>query len=168
MAAMVEEARWRTSARGRRYMMVMLSDSSGQFMATCFDDAVAAQLEDAAREGGCGLLTVELDRRAGEETPRVTVKRIQPFEALASTTRMRLDIALVDAPAIGAVADLLSVARGARGEARITVPLPDGGTACVLIGRDFLLDPELADRIALLPGVVSAEVAIAPTLALAG
>ena len=168
MAAMVEEARWRTSARGRRYMMVMLSDSSGQFMATCFDDTVAAQLEDAAREGGCGLLTVELDRRAGEETPRVTVKRIQPFEALASTTRMRLDIALVDASAIGAVADLLSDARGARGEARITVPLAEGGTACVLIGRDFLLDPELADRIALLPGVTSAEVAIAPTLALVG
>ena len=31
-------------------------------------------LEDAARDGGCALLTVELDRRPGEETPRVTVR----------------------------------------------------------------------------------------------
>ena len=45
-------------------------------------------LEEASRNGGCGLLTVELDRRAGEETPRVTVKRIQPFEALANTARL--------------------------------------------------------------------------------
>ena len=31
MAALVEEARWRTSAKGRRYMMATLSDRSGQF-----------------------------------------------------------------------------------------------------------------------------------------
>ena len=41
MAALVEDARWRTSARGRRYLMATLSDASGQFIATCFDDAVA-------------------------------------------------------------------------------------------------------------------------------
>src|SRR3546814_11143586 len=70
MAALVEDARWRTSARGRRYLMATLSDATGQFIATCFDDAVAADLEAAAKTGGCGLLTVELDRRAGEETPR--------------------------------------------------------------------------------------------------
>ena len=38
MAGLVEEARWRTSAKGRRYMMATMSDSSGQFVATVFDD----------------------------------------------------------------------------------------------------------------------------------
>ena len=80
MAVLVEEARWRTSARGKRYLMATMSDQTGQFVATCFDDSVAADLEEAARAGGCGLATVELDRRPGEELPRVTVKRIQPFE----------------------------------------------------------------------------------------
>jgi len=167
MAAMVEEARWRTSAKGRRYMMATMSDPSGQFVATCFDDIVAGDLEEAARNGGCGLLTVELDRRAGEETPRVTVKRIQPFESLANTTRMMLDIAIDDVVAIPALGALLSEARGARGEARLTMALVDGGTATVLLGRDFLLDAELTDRIALLPGVVSAQIAIAPPQRLA-
>ncbi|MGN6819389.1 MAG: hypothetical protein ACTHJR_12035 [Sphingomonas sp.] len=167
MAAMVEDTRWRTSAKGRRYLMATLSDPSGQFIATCFDDSVAAELEEAARDGGCGLITVELDRRAGEEQPRVTVKRIQPFEELASSTRMNLDIAIDDAAAIPGISALLSEARGARGEARLLVPLPAGGTATVLLGRDFLLDPELADRIAALPGVRSAEVAIAPPQRLA-
>jgi len=167
MAAMVEDTRWRTSAKGRRYLMATLSDPSGQFVATCFDDAVATDLEEAARNGGCGLITVELDRRAGEEQPRVTVKRIQPFDELASATRMNLDIVIEDAAAIPAIGGLLSEARGARGEARLNVPLPAGGTATILIGRDFLLDPELADRIATLPGVRSAEVAIAPPQRLA-
>jgi DNA polymerase-3 subunit alpha len=167
MAALVEEARWRTSAKGRRYMMATMSDPSGQFVATCFDDAVANDLEAAARNGGCGLLTVELDKRAGEDTPRVTVKRIQPFESLANTTRMMLQIEVDDVVAIPALGALLAEARGARGEARVTTPLPDGGTATVLLGRDFLLDAELTDRIAGLPGVVSAEVAIAPPQRLA-
>jgi len=167
MAAMVEDTRWRTSAKGRRYLMATLSDPSGQFVATCFDDSVATDLEEAARNGGCGLITVELDRRAGEEQPRVTVKRIQPFEDLANATRMTLDIAVGDATAIPGISALLSEARGARGEARLIAPLPMGGTATVLLGRDFLLDPELADRIATLPGVRSAEVAIAPPQRLA-
>jgi len=168
MAAMVEDTRWRTSARGRRYLMATMSDPSGQFVATCFDDDVAAQLENAAREGGCGLITVELDRRAGEEQPRVTIKRIQSFDTLASSTRMNLDIEADDVTAISGISALLAEARGARGEARLTVPAGDGRTATVLLGRDFLLDPELADRIASLPGVRSAEVAIAPRLALVG
>jgi len=167
MAAMVEDTRWRTSAKGRRYLMATLSDPSGQFVATCFDDAVATDLEEAARNGGCGLITVELDRRAGEEQPRVTVKRIQPFDQLASATRMNLDIEITDAAAIAAIGSLLSEARGARGEARLTAPLPMGGSATILLGRDFLLDPELADRIAALPGVRSAQVAIAPLQRLA-
>jgi len=167
MAAMVEEARWRTSAKGRRYMMATMSDPSGQFVATCFDDVVAGDLEEAARSGGCGLLTVELDRRAGEETPRVTIKRIQPFETLANTTRMMLEIAVDDAAAIPTLGALLSEARGARGEARLTAALPGGGAATVLLGRDFLLDAELTDRIASLSGVTSAQIAIAPPQRLA-
>lgn len=167
MAAMVEDTRWRTSAKGRRYLMATLSDPSGQFIATCFDDAVAADLEEAARDGGCGLITVELDRRAGEEQPRVTVKRIQPFEELANSTRMTLDIAVDSAAAIPAIGALLAEARGARGEARLIAPLPTGGTATILLGRDFLLDAELADRLSTLPGVLSAEVAIAPPQRLA-
>ncbi|HVM22528.1 MAG TPA: DNA polymerase III subunit alpha, partial [Sphingomicrobium sp.] len=51
MAALVEEARWRTSAKGRRYMLATLSDSSGQFVATAFDDEATSALEAAAKGG---------------------------------------------------------------------------------------------------------------------
>ena len=92
MAGLVEDARWRTSAKGRRYMMATLSDSSGQFVATAFDDEATAALEAAAKAGQCGLLTVELDRRAGDETPRVTIKRFQPLSDLAKRTRLQMTV----------------------------------------------------------------------------
>ncbi|WP_343892895.1 DNA polymerase III subunit alpha, partial [Sphingomonas oligophenolica] len=147
MAALVEDARWRTSARGKRYLMATLSDPSGQFIATCFDDAVAADLEEAARNGGCGLVTVELDRRPGEDTPRVTVKRIQPFETLANSARFVMELSVATPEAMAALGALLAEARGARGEVWVNAALPEGGVARVLLGRDFLLDGELATRI---------------------
>src|SRR5438445_1545880 len=88
MAGLVEDARWRTSAKGRRYMIATLSDSSGQFVATAFDDEATAALESAAKAGQCGLLSVEIDRRAGDETPRVTIRRFPPLAELAKRTRL--------------------------------------------------------------------------------
>src|SRR5205814_7392138 len=97
MAGLVEGMRWRVSAKGRRYMVAALSDRSGQFEATVFDDEPSSGLEAAAKAGGCGLLTVELDRRAGDDTPRVTIKRFQPLETLARQTRLQMTIRFADA-----------------------------------------------------------------------
>jgi DNA polymerase-3 subunit alpha len=155
LAVLVEEARWRTSARGRRYLMATLSDATGQFAATCFEDSTSTDLEEAARIGGCGLLTVELDRRPGEETPRVSIKAIKPFETLAATTRFALEVAVSDAGAIPSLAALIGERRGQRGKVTLTVPVPDGGTARVLLGHDFSLDAELAERIEGIAGVAS-------------
>jgi DNA polymerase-3 subunit alpha len=157
MAVLVEEARWRTSARGKRYLMATLSDASGQFVATCFEDSVAKDLEEAAANGGCGLATVELDRRPGEEAPRVTVKRIQPFEALASTARFAVELTVTDRSAFTDLATLLVHHRGARGEIRARVALADGREARLLLGRDFLLDAELAGRLESLHGISTVE-----------
>ncbi|SEM59139.1 DNA polymerase III, alpha subunit [Sphingomonas gellani] len=168
LAVLVEEARWRTSARGRRYLMATLSDATGQFIATCFDDAVAKDLEEAARVGGCGLVTAELDRRPGEEVPRVSVKRIQPFEGLASTARFVMEVDIVADHGFTALASLLSHHRGARGEVRASVPVP-GGRATLLLGRDFLLDEELRDRLEQLDGVDGARLTMSEVrLALVG
>ncbi|WP_277979404.1 DNA polymerase III subunit alpha [Sphingomonas phyllosphaerae] len=163
MAVLVEDARWRTSARGKRYMMATLSDSTGQFVATCFDDGPAADLEEAARNGGCGLATVELDRRPGEETPRVTVKAIRPFEGLASSTRFALDVHVSDAAAVAGLVALIGDLRGARGKVTLKVPLVGDEQATVILGRDFALDAELAERIEHLPGVTKVEFDIEET-----
>ncbi|MDB5737116.1 MAG: polymerase subunit alpha, partial [Sphingomonas bacterium] len=170
MAALVEEARWRTSAKGRRYLMATCSDASGQFIASCFDDDVSARIEEAAKAGGCGLLSVELDRRPGEETPRVTVRNIRPFEGMTMATRLRLDVTIDDAVGAAALAGLLGGMRGGRGELHVFCPLPDGDVAEMLCGRDFLFDAELVAGIERLPGVAKARLAPieGPRLALVG
>ncbi len=169
LAALVEDTRWRTSARGRKYLMATLSDASGQYVATCFDDAVAKDLEDAARAGGCGLVTAELDRRPGEDAPRVTVRRIQPFETLAASARFAMEVIVSDPGVFASLGALLADHRGARGEVRARVALGEGGEALLLLGRDYLLDGELAARIEAMHGVSAVELKTSETrLALVG
>jgi DNA polymerase-3 subunit alpha len=170
MAALVESVRWRTSARGRRYMVASASDRSGQFEATVFDDEPSAALEAAAKAGSCGLLTVELDRRAGDDAPRVTIKRFQPLEALAQKTRLQLTVRADDAATVERVSRELADARGGNGTVRFIVPLSNGGEAMVLVGRDFALDSELASRIERIAGEGRVDLSAQepPKLALVG
>ena len=167
MAGLVEDVRWRTSARGRRYAMATLSDASGQFIASCFDDLVSNELEEAGRTNACALLTVELDRKPGEEMPRITLKRLQLFEALAAHTRLKAELRLADASALDALSAMVAGSRGGRGELVVIVPIASG-EAKLRLGRDFALDAELAARIEALPGVVSVTLGAAesPRLAL--
>ena len=168
MAALIEDTRWRTSAKGRRYMIATLSDSSGQFMATAFDDDATAALEAAAKAGQCGLLGVELDRRAGDDAPRVTVKRFQPLSDLAKRTRLQLTVRVPDGASARHVARELAEVRGSNGVVRFIVPIASGGEAIVVAGRDYALDAELAARIERLAGEGNVDLSIQepPKLAL--
>lgn len=157
IAALIEDARWRTSARGKRYMMATLSDASGTTPCTCFDELTAKEMEDASRSGGCGILTLELDRRAGEDSARVTVRKVQLFEGMAKDVRLTLRMTVNEPGALAAVAGLLADARGGRCEVILDAPLPDGGEAELVLGRNFQLDGELATRIEALPGVIASE-----------
>jgi len=170
MAAMVEDARWRTSAKGRRFLTAQLSDPSGQFQATAFDDEPIEALRAAADSGACGLLTVELDRRAGDETPRVAVKRFQPVDSLAKRTRLQMEVRVAKPALMPQVAAELERCRGGSGMVRLLLPLAFGGEAKILAGRDFALDAELAARLERLLGEGSVELCVQepPKLALVG
>ena len=170
MAGLVEGVRWRVSARGRRYMMASLSDPSGQFEATVFEDEACADLEAAAKAGSCGLLTVELDRRSGDDAPRVAIKRFQPLERLAKASRLQLEVRLLDSGHMPALAQELEKARGGNGVIRFLVPISAGREAGLVVGRDFHLDAELASRVERIAGEgnVSLSVQEPPRLALVG
>ncbi|MEO7655577.1 MAG: DNA polymerase III subunit alpha, partial [Sphingomicrobium sp.] len=171
MAALVEDVRWRTSARGRRYMIVTLSDPSGQFVATAFEDDVCATLEAAAKAGQCGLLTVELDKRPGDDMPRVTVKRFQPLGELAKRTRLQLTIRLADPSVTAQIAAELDLRREGNGLVRLIIERSDGqGAVTIVAGRDFALDEDLAQKLARLVGEDNVELGVQapPRLALVG
>ena len=169
MAALVEDTRWRTSAKGRRYMMATLSDPSGQFEATVFDDMVAEEVQAAARNGACALLGVELDRRPGEETPRVTIRSLQPLEGLARRVRLQLEVEIADPAAVARLAEAMADAKGGNGQLVLAADLGEG-RADLILGRDFAIDADLAARIERIDGVRAARLKPleAPRLALVG
>jgi len=170
MAGLVENVRWRTSAKGRRYMLAMISDPSGQYEATAFEDEPSTALEAAAKSGTCGLMTVELDRRPGEDTPRVTVKRFQPLDGLAKNTRLELHATLVDSSQIHGVMSIVERVHGGKGIIRLAIPISDSRVATFLIGRDYLLDAEVAQHLTRLlgEGAVQLSAQEGPRLALVG
>ena len=151
-------------------MMATLSDSSGQFIATAFDDEVTATLEAAAKASQCGLLSVELDRRAGDETPRVTIKRIQALSDLAKRTRLQMTVRVGDNSTAERISRELAEVRGSNGLVRFVLPLAAGGEAVVIAGRDFALDAELAARIERVAGEGNVDLSAQepPRLALVG
>jgi DNA polymerase-3 subunit alpha len=167
MAALVEGVRWRVSAKGRRYMVVSLSDRSGQFEATVFDEQPGAAVEAASKAGGCGLLTVELDRRGGDDSPRITVKRFQPLSEIAKRTRLQMTVRVPDGVAIELISREFAEARGSNGLLRFILPLASGGEAVLIAGRDFALDGDLAIRVERITGEGSVELSTQePKLAL--
>ncbi len=153
MAAMVEDVRWRETKRGARYANATFSDQSGQFQASCFEEEACKAIEEMAREGECALLLVELDRLPGEETPRVTVRGVEPFKAIASASRLELQIAAEDAVAVAALAALLASCRAGRSEIFLLVPVGDGQAARIFLGDDFSVDADQLEAIQVIPGL---------------
>ena len=135
-----------------------------------FDDEPSADLERAAKTGACGLLTVELDRRPGDDTPRVTIKRFQPLDSLASRSRLQLTLHLAEAGLIPAMARELASAKGGNGMVRAIVAISGGKEASLLLGRDFNLDADLAARLTRILGDGAVELSAQepPRLALVG
>jgi len=168
MAALVEDVRWRETKRGARYVSATFSDSSGQFQASCFDEAGCTAIADMVEAGECALMTVELERMPGEEVPRVTVRTVQAFSQVASGMRMELWIDVEDAGAVPLIATILSGGRGGRAEIRIRALLDDGRVAQLTLGKDFQVDADVMERLGAVPGVRAVQVAPRAELRLVG
>ncbi|MBN8830606.1 MAG: DNA polymerase III subunit alpha, partial [Sphingomonadales bacterium] len=153
MAGLVEELRWRDTRKGGRFVSAKFSDSSGQFQASCFDEEGCKLLAEMFEAGECALLTVELDRQPGEETPRVTVRGVTPFSRVQSIAKLRLVLDIDKVEAIGPLKAMLADRRGGRSRIEIRAPLPDGDVAQLCIGEDFQLDGELSERIETIAGI---------------
>src|SRR3546814_14154417 len=89
MAGLVESVRWRTpqSGRGGRYLLATLSDASGQYMASCYDEAHHGDLEAAAAANDVVLTGADMLWRVGEETTRIAIRSLTPLAASAEVRK---------------------------------------------------------------------------------
>ncbi|OWR01465.1 DNA polymerase III subunit alpha [Sphingopyxis witflariensis] len=154
MAAMVESARPRVSQRGNRFLNLTLSDRSGQFQSSCFDETAGKTLEMLAVDGGCAILAVELDLLEGEETPRVTVRGAQPLAEIAATALLELRCRVELPGAIDDMVRLLERRDDARGRVFIITGDPVTEEDIVLdLGRGFALGPDAVSRLEMVAGI---------------
>ncbi|MGL5839677.1 MAG: hypothetical protein ACRCY3_14375 [Sphingorhabdus sp.] len=159
MAAMVQTVRFRETKRGKRFAQVELSDSSGQFVASCFEEATCAQLGEWAKTAECLLLTVELDLPAGEEIPRIGIRSAKPLASLAANTQFKMLLDIERADAFMQLQGLISPLGGGRSEVVVRTPAANGKTADIVLGRKFRLDVELVERVKAINGVGHVELA---------
>ncbi len=153
MAAMVESVNKGKTRKGKDFVRADFSDSTGQFSAACFEESLVENFQKWASESTCILLNVELDSPSPDEPPRVTIRGGRPLEEIKGGSRMMLRMELSDAAALH---DLkLELAPGAPGYGEVLVQLKTGGEVEPLIrlGRDYALDGELAERLALIEGI---------------
>jgi DNA polymerase-3 subunit alpha len=172
MAGLIEEVRWRTpqTGKGNRYMLVTLSDRSGQYVASCFEEDTQTRLEAIAKDSPSVLVQAELMWRDGEDVPRVTMKGVTLLAEMARRARGRLVVTLTGVADVDQLAALVADARGkGRGELVAAVPTA-AGLARLWLGRDYLLDAETMARVARAFGAerVMAEALDPPRLALVG
>ena len=161
MAGMVESARPRVSQRGNRFLNLTLSDRSGQFQSSCFDEQASKILEALAADGGCAMLSVELDLLEGEETPRVTVRGAQPLAEMAATAALELSCRVTLPGAIEDMARLIERRGDARGRVFILTEDPDTGDEIrINLGSGFALGPDLVARLERVPGIGEAALSL--------
>lgn len=160
MAVMVQGIRWRESKRGKRFVLVDLSDTSGQFSARCFEEALCPQLGEWAKDGTCLLMQVELDQRPGDEAPGITIKSAKPLEGLVASTRFKMCLEIESSDAFYHLQHLIAPLQGGRGEVVAKTRAANGQAVPILLGNKFRLDVELVEKVKAIQGV--SHVALEP------
>ncbi len=161
LAGLIEDAKWRTPQNGKssKYLQLTLSDASGQYAASCFDEEAQGAVLAAAASGDAVLVHGELLWRPGEDAPRVTVRGVRPLAALAARMRCRLTLDFAGTDPVPGLAALVGDRRGGRGEIVARIALGGGRRAQLLLGHDFAIDHEVVAKVERLRGVAAASLA---------
>ena len=155
VAAMVEGASKGRTKRGKDFIRANFSDSSGQFSAACFEEGLVDSFLQWAADGTCVLLTVELDKPNPDEPPRFTIRGARPLADVTGSARMVLELEVHDEMALQTLRDALGEGKAGHGEVLASLAIGDGPAPLVRLGRDFMLDGELVDRLSQVPGIAN-------------
>ena len=159
MAAMVEKVNKGKTRKGKDFVRADFSDSSGQFSAACFEESLVESFLKWADDGTCVKLTVELDSPSPDEPPRITVRGAMPLEQARVSMPMLLTLDLADQAALAELAAELTTARGGQDEVHVTLKIGAAIEPTLMLGRNFMLDGELAERLASVPGLAKVQLA---------
>jgi DNA polymerase-3 subunit alpha len=157
MAAMVEKATKRTTQRGKPFVRVDFSDSSGQFSSACFEESLVEPFLQWAEDQTCVKLMVELDSPNPDEPPRITIRGAVPLSEVRGSTPMLLTLEVADLDGLMELA--IELAAGGEGcdEVRAIMLTGAANPPVLLLGRAFRVDGTIAERLASVPGLANVQ-----------
>jgi DNA polymerase-3 subunit alpha len=153
LAGIVIGKKERSSAEGRRFAFVQMSDASGVFEITLFSEVLAASRQ--LLESGQPLL-VTVDVRAEEDNLRLTAQKIEPLDRIVAQAAAGMKVVLGEAAGLDAFKNLVRNETGGRGRVSIVVPLPEREVEVALPGG-FKVSPRLIASAQALPGILAVQ-----------
>nr|WP_298928241.1 DNA polymerase III subunit alpha [uncultured Erythrobacter sp.] len=157
VAAMVESVNKGRTKRGAEFIRADFSDTSGQFSAACFEESLVESFQKWAEDAECVLLTVELDSPNPGEPPRLTVRGAKPLSAVSGSTKMMLRADILSVQALNDLKLELGTGEKAPGEVLVRLILDADEEAFVHLGHNFILDGDLAERLAEVEGIENVQ-----------
>ncbi|WP_341713826.1 DNA polymerase III subunit alpha, partial [Erythrobacter sp.] len=157
MAAMVEKATKRTTQRGKPFVRVDFSDSSGQFSSACFEEGLVESFLKWAEDQACVKLVVELDSPSPDEPPRITIRGAVPLSEVRGSTPMLLSLEISDTDALAQLAIELTATGEGCDEVQATMLTGAETPPLMILGRTFNVDGNLAERLASVLGLAKVQ-----------
>jgi DNA polymerase III subunit alpha len=153
LAGIVIGKKERSSAEGRRFAFVQMSDSSGSFEVTLFSEVLSQsrQLLDSGQP-----LLVSVDVRAEEESLRLTAQKIEPLDRIVAQAAAGMKVILADSLALEPFRNLMRGEAAGRGRVSIVVPL-EGQEVEIALAGGFKINPKMIASAQALPGILAVQ-----------
>jgi DNA polymerase-3 subunit alpha len=153
LAGIVIARKERSSAEGRRFAFVQMSDASGVFEVTLFSE-VLAQSRQLLESGQ--PLVVTVDVRAEEDNVRLTAQKIEPLDRIVAQAAAGMKVTLVEPAALEPFKTLMRAELGGRGRVSVVIPLEAREVEIALPGG-FKISPKVVAQAQSLPGILAVQ-----------
>jgi DNA polymerase III subunit alpha len=153
LAGIVISRKERSSAEGRRFAFVQMSDASGVFEITLFSEVLGQSR--AVLESGQPLL-VTADVRAEGDVMRITAQRLEPLDKIVAQAAAGMKVTLGEAAALEPLKQLMRLESGGRGRVSVVIPMEAREVEIALPGG-FKISPKVIGSAQALPGILAVQ-----------
>jgi len=154
LAGIVGGRRITNTSRGSKMAFVAMSDASGSFEVTVFQE-VLNETRELLESGQPLLVTADLQRRAEAGDIRLTATRVQPLDEAAAEAAEGMLIYINDTDPLGPLASVFDQhGRPGKGRVSIVVDLADREIE-IGLSRAYAINAQMRQAVKSIPGIVS-------------
>ncbi|MDJ0683398.1 MAG: DNA polymerase III subunit alpha [Alphaproteobacteria bacterium] len=157
LAGIVGGRRLMTTSRGSKMAFVQMSDASGAYEITLFQEVLSAS-RDLLDAGEPLVVTLDVQSRGEDEEPRLTALALTSLEQEAANAADGMEITLASPDSVKNLSGILHK-HGTRGRGLVKLHLPDRpeGDIELDLGETFTITADLRKAVKSIPGVIAVQ-----------